>query len=157
MIILYHFRPGTGYVDQLMLKQMVSLKQLIDSLDQQMAILDQQMTIASQTMFKLSYRHFRQLDQQMISLDHVRPAIGMLTSWWSINDHLKPANRQRRSGNDYRILDHVRPSYHHFRLLDQRMISLGHVRPDNDYVDQQKTSLNQLMTILEYVRPSKTS
>ncbi len=50
MIILYHFRPGTGYVDQLMLKQMVSLKQLIDSLDQQMAILDQQMTIASQTM-----------------------------------------------------------------------------------------------------------
>ncbi len=50
MIILYHFRPATGYVDQLMLKQITSLKQLIDSLDQQMALLDQQMTITSQTM-----------------------------------------------------------------------------------------------------------
>lgn len=27
----------------------------------------------------------------------------------------------------------------------------------NDYVDQQKTGFNQLMNILEYVRPSKTS
>lgn len=43
MIILCHFRTATGYVDQLMLKQITSLKQLIDSFDQQM-------TIASQTM-----------------------------------------------------------------------------------------------------------
>ncbi len=42
MMVLYHFRPATGYVDQLMLKQITSLKQ--------MALLDQQMTITSQTM-----------------------------------------------------------------------------------------------------------
>ncbi len=65
----------------------------------------------------------------------------------SVNSHLIPAN-------DYRISDHVKPSYHHFRLLDQRITSLDHVRPDGDNVDQQKTSLNQLMTILDHKRPS---